>query len=233
MAPRSRPPPVHHPTCRHLNQQWRHRLQHLHHQPRLDYFANSKNTLENTLYLHHADHELQQLISQQYFHGALAAWQSPEILKFPVHASSHARQRPRRLPPCPPPCAHVTSGACTRPSRPLRRCPPQTKAGAQGPRHHLLLPLPRRNQPRPGQLSTPQLWRHCHQYFTSILPTSPFTPPTTTWWVSLDSVPQHRLIDAVHSLVTAGQEQRRAAAITLDLKATSNPLQHSPYRTPH
>ena len=81
MAPRSRPPPVHHPTCRHLNQQWRHRLQHLHHQPRLDYFANSKNTLENTLYLHHADHELQQLISQQYFHGALAAWQSPEIFK--------------------------------------------------------------------------------------------------------------------------------------------------------
>ena len=79
----------------------------------------------------------------------------------------------------------------------------------------------------PGQLSIPQLWRHFHSYLSQ-------TPADITLHATNDdlvgffnSVPQHRLIDAVHSLIQEWQTQQSTRALTVDTKATGNPFHHS------
>ena len=77
-----------------------------------------------------------------------------------------------------------------------------------------------------GQLSIPQLWRHFHSYLSQ-------TPAAITLHATNDdlvgffnSVPQHRLIDAVHS-VQEWQTQQSTHTLTVDTKATGNPFHHS------
>ena len=80
---------------------------------------------------------------------------------------------------------------------------------------------------RPGQLSIPQLWRHFHSYLSQ-------TPTDVTLHATNDdlvgffnSVPQHRLIDAVHSMIQQWQTQQSTHTLTVDTKATGNPFHHS------
>lgn len=60
----------------------------------------------------------------------------------------------------------------------------------------------------PQQLSIPQRWNRFHAYNLVGF---------------LNSVPQHRLIDAVLSLVQRWQQQQTAPTITIDVQATGNP----------
>ena len=73
----------------------------------------------------------------------------------------------------------------------------------------------------PGQLSIPQLWHHFHSYLSQ-------APADITLHATNDdpvgffnSVPQHRLIDAVHSLVQEWQTQQ---STQVDTKATAIPF---------
>ena len=81
----------------------------------------------------------------------------------------------------------------------------------------------------PGQLSIPQLWRHFHCYLTQ-------TPADISLYAANDdlvgffnSVPQHRLIDAVHSMIHHWQQQQstHTHTLTVDVQATGNPFHHS------
>ena len=79
----------------------------------------------------------------------------------------------------------------------------------------------------PGQLSIPQLWQHFHTYLTQV-PTDITLHATNDDLVGFfRSVPQHRLIDAVHSLVQHWQQQQSTHTITIDTHATGNPYHHS------
>ena len=76
-------------------------------------------------------------------------------------------------------------------------------------------------------MSIPQLWHHFHSYLTQ-------TPPDISLHATNDdlvgffnSVPQHRLIDAVHSLVHHWQQQQSTHTLTVDVQATGNPFHHS------
>ena len=76
-------------------------------------------------------------------------------------------------------------------------------------------------------MSIPQLWRHFHSYLTQ-------TPPDISLHATNDdlvgffnSVPQHRLIDAVHSLIQHWQQQQSTHTLTVDVQATGNPFHHS------
>ena len=76
-------------------------------------------------------------------------------------------------------------------------------------------------------MSIPQLWHHFHSYLTQ-------TPPDISLHATNDdlvgffnSVPQHRLIDAVHSLVLHWQQQQSTHTLTVDVQATGNPFHHS------
>ena len=81
----------------------------------------------------------------------------------------------------------------------------------------------------PGQLSIPQLWRHFHCYLTQT-PTDINLHATNDDLVGFfSSVPQHRLIDAVHSMIQQWQSQHstHTHTLTVDAKATGNPFHHS------
>ena len=79
----------------------------------------------------------------------------------------------------------------------------------------------------PGQLSIPQLWHHFHSYLTQT-PTDVNLHATNDDLVGFfNSVPQHRLIDAVHSLIQQWQSQQATHTLTVDTKATGNPFHRS------
>ena len=79
----------------------------------------------------------------------------------------------------------------------------------------------------PGQLSIPQLWRHFHTYLSQT-PSDINLRATNGDLVGFfNSVPQHRLIDAVHSLIQHWQTQHTTHTLTVDTKATGNPYRLS------
>ena len=89
MAPHSGLPLEQHATS-FLHQQWHLHLSHLKQQPcfaaRL--IRQLQEYLGDTVVLHHADHELQQLrifCPQQYFRGVLNTWQAPELFQSLPH----------------------------------------------------------------------------------------------------------------------------------------------------
>ena len=80
---------------------------------------------------------------------------------------------------------------------------------------------------RPGQLSIPQLWRHFHSYLSQT-PTDVHLRATNDDLVGFfNSVPQHHLIDAVHSMIQQWQTQQSTHTLTVDTKATGDPFHHS------
>ena len=79
----------------------------------------------------------------------------------------------------------------------------------------------------PGQLSIPQLWSHFHCYLTDTPPDIPLHATNDDLVGFFNSVPQHRLIDAVHSLIQQWQRQNYTHTLTVDTKATGNPFHHS------
>ena len=85
----------------------------------------------------------------------------------------------------------------------------------------------------PGQLSIPQLWRHFHCYLTQT-PTDVALHATNDDLVGFfNSVPQHRLIDAVHSMIQQRQTQQSTHTLTVDAKATGNLLAGTTQNIPH
>ena len=135
---------------------------------------------------------------------------------------------------------------------PIQHCPPQRKKQWQKGRtiisyfHSLsgnLLRITSRaldiilqhlSPQHPGQLSIPQLWRHFHCYLTHTPADIPLHATNDDLVGFFNSVPQHRLVDAVHSMIQQWQHQNTTHTLTVDMQSHWQPLPSlSRRQTPH
>ena len=233
-----------------LEHQWRLHNTHLKQQPR--FTARLLRQLQEHLgkhtLLHHADHELQQLrlfCPRQYFTGALNTWQSPELfepLPYITAANIHDHLA-ATVPPIlrtrykwgfrkdfniPYGVVHLKEKKHWQKGRTIISYFQSLSGNLLRITSRALDIILQHLYPQhPGQMSIPQLWHHFHSYLTQ-------TPPDISLHATNDdlvgffnSVPQHRLIDAVHSLVLHWQQQQSTHTLTVDVQATGNPFHHS------
>ena len=233
-----------------LEHQWRLHNIHLKQQPR--FTARLLRQLQEHLgkhtLLHHADHELQQLrlfCPRQYFTGALNTWQSPELfepLPYITAANIHDHLA-ATVPPIlrnrykwgfrkdfniPYGVVHLKEKKHWQKGRTIISYFQSLSGNLLRITSRALDIILQHLYPQhPGQMSIPQLWHHFHSYLTQ-------TPPDISLHATNDdlvgffnSVPQHRLIDAVHSLVHHWQQQHSTHTLTVDVQATGNPFHHS------
>ena len=184
--------------------------------------------------LHHADHELQQLRAfcpRQYFTGALNTWQAPELFEpLPHLTASHIHDHlSATIPPTlrarykwgfrkdftiPYGVVHLKAKKQWQKGRAIISCFQSLSGNLLRITSQALdIVLQHLFPQHPGQLSIPQLWHHFHSYLHA----------TNDDLV----VPQHRLIDAVHSLIQQWQSQQATHTLTVDTKATGNPFHRS------
>ena len=137
--------------------------------------------LGDQVVLHHADHELQQLrvfCPRQYFTGALNTWQALELFELPHLTPTNIHDH---LTAAIPPSLRSRYKWGLR--NPLRRRPPQSqKTMAEGPHHHLILPVHGRQPLSHHQPGT----RH---HSPTPLPTTPGTTLHSTALASLSFLP--------------------------------------------
>ena len=198
--------------------------------------------------LHHADHELQQLrlfCPRQYFTGALNTWQSPELfepLPYLTAANIHDHLK-ATVPPIlrtrykwgfrkefniPYGVVHLKEKKHWHKGRTIISYFHSLTGNLLRITSRALDIILQHLYPQhPGQLSIPQLWHHFHSYLTQ-------TPADISLHATNDelvgffnSVPQHRLIDAVHSMIQHWQQQQSTHTLTVDVQATGNPFHHS------
>ena len=77
----------------------------------------------------------------------------------------------------------------------------------------------------PGQLSTPQLWHHFHEYLQRTPASVDLHAVNDDLVGFFNSVPQDRLIQAVQSLVNRWQHTFSTPTITVDTHTTGDPIQ--------
>ena len=213
-----------------LQHQWRLHTTHLKQHPRFTarLLRQLQEHLGDNVVLHHADHELQQHFSNHY----------------------HTSHQPTSTTTSPPPFQRAsaldTNGASARLHHPvygivhLKAKKQWQKGRAIVSYFHSMsgnllritsraldITLQHLFPQHLGQLSISQLWRRFHCYLTQ-------TPTDVTLHATNDdlvgffnSVPQHRLIDAVHSMIQQWQSQQSTHPVTVDTKATGNPFHHS------
>ena len=183
----------------------------------------------STYSTHHADHELQQLrlfCPRQYFTGALNTWQSPELFEPLPHitAANIHDYLQATIPPTlrtrykwgfrktftiPYGVVHLKEKKHWHKGRTIISYFQSLSGNLLRITSRALDIILQHLYPQhPGQLSIPQLWRHFHCYLTQ-------TPSDISLHATNDdlvgffnSVPQHRLIDAVHSMILHWQAQQ-------------------------
>ena len=159
--------------------------------------------------LHHADHELQQLrvfCPQQYFRGALTTWQSPELFRPMPHItttniSEHLQATVPTAKPLPSPMALLISKRRSNGARDALSFPTATPGRQPSPCHQSHPPTPLPSTPR-STFHPPTLapFSHLsHQRTSAHYPTC--HQRRFGGFLEFNSVPQHRLIDAAHSLI--------------------------------
>ena len=208
-----------------LQHQWRLRVAHLKQQPRFTarLLRQLQQFLGAKVVLHHADHELQQLrvfCPQQYFKGALNTWQAPELFQ-PLPHLTYTTPRTTSLLRSPLPFDPVTSGGSEKTSQsPTALSHLQATSSAS-------LAEPLTSSSNAFSLSIRASFPS-HNYGTTsthisptLLPTLPSAPP-----IFFNPVPQHRLIDAVHSLVQERQTQHSTHTLTVDTQASPSRNQY-------
>ena len=220
------------------------------HQPRFTarLLRQPQKFLGDQVVLHHADHELQQLrifCPRQYFAGALATWQSPELFSpMPTLQSSNIHEHLiHTIPPSlrtrykwgfrkdftiPYGIVHLKEKKQWSKGRTIISYFQSLSGNLLRITSRALDIILQHLLPQhPGQLSIPQLWSHFHCYLTDTPPDIPLHATNDDLVGFSNSVPQHRLIDAVHSLTQQWQRQNHTHTLTVDTKATGNPFHHS------
>lgn len=77
-----------------------------------------------------------------------------------------------------------------------------------------------------GQLSTPQIWKKIRQHFSDAEESVHFFEVNDDLVGFFNSVPQDRLLSAVRSLITAGEQKHGSdLSISVDLSKTGDPTQ--------
>ena len=233
-----------------LQHQWKLHIDHLKQQPQFTarLLRQLQEFLGDQVVLHHADHQLQQLrifCPRQYFTGALATWQTPELFApMPTLQSSNIHDYlTQTIPPSlrtrykwgfrkdftiPYGIVHLKKKKHWRKGRTIISYFQSLSGNLLRITSRALDIILQHLFPQlPGQLSIPQLWSHFHCYLKDTPPDIPLHATNDDLVGFFNSVPQHRLIDAVHSLVQQWQRQNDTHTLTVDTKATGNPFHHS------
>jgi len=179
-----------------LQHQWKLHIDHLKQQPRFTarLLRQLQEFLGDQVVLHHADHELQQLrifCPRQYFTGALATWQTPELFApMPTLQSSNIHDYLTQTIPA----SEKTSRSHTASSTSKRR----STGGKVAPLSHTSNPSAVTSSALPAEPSTLSCNTSFHSFqvnyqshncgptstatSTTHHPTSPYMPPTMILW---------------------------------------------------
>lgn len=230
-----------------LDQQWRLHLDHLAGSPRLT-FHSVKHLLQwlhSDVVIHHGDHEqfrLTLFCPQLYFQGALNTWSDPELFEATSLTVTEAQTKisevfGQRL------VHRYPWGFRLKASLPygfvfLKRkkqwakgrtlisyfqsfSSPMLKAVSKALDSMLFEMWPQSL----GQQNTPQIWQTVHQFFDNTPEDTELTFVNDDLVGFFNSVPQTRLLDAVHSLIHEWQHRHGEISITVDLSQKGAALQ--------